>query len=187
MPGNAGSSAGWLLTKRPAKRSRNTGPTSRMKPADTTRSGDSAATRSASATSHPARSACPAGAQTNVSTDAARARSRAPAPARSDPTATTVTPYAGSATASSSACRVEPLPEASTTTRGPGPKCTRPTLAAAQHEQRGGHHGGPLEPGEHRDQPPAGTGFAQPAGAGRTGGEQAEHGDRSREKAARDS
>ena len=39
MPGNDGSSAGWLLMNRPPKAARKSGPTSFMKPAEITRSG----------------------------------------------------------------------------------------------------------------------------------------------------
>ena len=39
VPGNAGSSAGWVLISRPPNASRKSGPTSFMKPAETTRSG----------------------------------------------------------------------------------------------------------------------------------------------------
>ena len=55
-PGNAGSSAGWVLTTRCGKRPRKPGPRMRMKPASTTRSGSCAATASASAVFHAARS-----------------------------------------------------------------------------------------------------------------------------------
>ena len=41
--GTTGHSAGWVLTTRPANRPRNSGPTSFMKPASTTRSGSKAA------------------------------------------------------------------------------------------------------------------------------------------------
>ena len=52
-PGNEGSSEGCVLTIRPANASRTSGPTIRMYPARTTRSGRAAASRSASAASSP--------------------------------------------------------------------------------------------------------------------------------------
>ena len=89
MPGNDGSSAGWVLTNRPPNRSRKAAPASFMKPAETTRSGSYAATASVSASSHAARSGWSATGTTNVGTPARSARSRAAMPGRSQPTATT--------------------------------------------------------------------------------------------------
>ena len=92
MPGNAGSSAGWVLTKRSPNRARNAGPTSFMKPAETTRSGSCSATAAASAASQAARSAKSGTATTNVGTRACSALVRAVMPGRSAPTATTGRP-----------------------------------------------------------------------------------------------
>ena len=57
MPGNDGDSAGWVLTRGPRTRPRNSSPTSFMKPAETTRSGSCPATVSASARSQCSRRA----------------------------------------------------------------------------------------------------------------------------------
>src|SRR6476469_1344512 len=88
-----------------------------MNPAETTRSGRCAATTSARSRSHVSRSGASATRRTKVGTPARSARSRARTPGRSEPTATTWAPYAGSVHASSSACRLVPLPETSTTSR----------------------------------------------------------------------
>ncbi len=88
-----------------------------MKPAETTRSGSKAATASASARSQASRVANSPTFLTKVGMPARSARASPSMASRSAPTATTCAPYAGSARASSSAWRLVPEPETSTTSR----------------------------------------------------------------------
>ena len=69
-PGKAGRSEGWTFRIRPAKRLMNSGPSSSMKPASTTRSTASPSSQSPSAWSRASRSGWSAIANTAVSTPA---------------------------------------------------------------------------------------------------------------------
>ncbi len=92
MPANAGSSEGWVLTKRPPKRSRKSRPTSFMNPAEMTRSGWYRSHDRARARSHAARVGWSATWWVKTGIPARRARASPSIPVRSAPTATTAAP-----------------------------------------------------------------------------------------------
>src|SRR5881396_665683 len=88
-----------------------------MNPALHTRPTRRAVNSATSAKSNASRSAKSLGLTNNASTPAARARSSAAARSRSEITMTTSAGYSGRPEASSSACRLDPRPDASTPTR----------------------------------------------------------------------